>query len=196
MQTHVKNQTWHLISIQGALPHAELKFMSRHSGTVPSSSAGWMDRLQRERLDASRRVEGEAQDSACKADVERKNEVWNEINKSKRDAAAALTVVHAYSTCWHRHTRLPEASFLGLSVKPYIHTADGEKEGEKQREIIQFDSMQKPQYGEADLHDVYWTQMIRITWIQSVFFKVLAPCLLHAEDNTVHLRARDWPMFW
>lgn len=32
------------------------------------------------------------------------------------------------------HTRLPEASFLGLSVKPYIHTADKEKEEQKNRE--------------------------------------------------------------
>lgn len=38
--------------------------------------------------------------------------------------------------CWQRHTRLPEASFLGLSVKPYIHTADGEREGEKQRKRL------------------------------------------------------------
>ena len=74
----------------------------------------------------------------------------------------ALTSVHAYSTCWHRHTRLPEASFLGLSVKPYIHTADEEKEGEKQREIIQLDSMQKQQYGKAHLHHVvYWTQNMK-----------------------------------
>lgn len=82
----------------------------------------------------------------------------------------ALTSVHAYSTCWHRHTRLPEASFLGLSVKPYIHTADEEKEGEKQREIIQLDSMQKQQYGKAHLHHVYWTQNMKrqINWIQSL----------------------------
>lgn len=43
------------------------------------------------------------------------------------------------------HTRLPEASFLGLSVKPYIHTADINKEGKKQRVIIPFNSMQKQQ---------------------------------------------------
>lgn len=55
-------------------------------------------------------------------------------------ACRASTAAHAY---------LPEASFLGLSVKPYIHTADEEKEGKKQREIIQFDGMQKQNYGAA-----------------------------------------------
>lgn len=46
------------------------------------------------------------------------------------------TDMHSHSTCWQRCTKVPEASFLGLSVKPYIHTADGEKEEEKQRWII------------------------------------------------------------
>lgn len=42
----------------------------------------------------------------------------------------------AYLACWQRRVRLPEASFLGLSVKPYIHTADGKREGEKQRKTL------------------------------------------------------------
>lgn len=73
----------------------------------------------------------------------------NKVDKTKRGMQLAAhrshtsTVVHAYSTRGQRHTRLPDASFLGLSVKPYIHTADVKKEGEKQRKIIQSDSMQK-----------------------------------------------------
>lgn len=43
---------------------------------------------------------------------------------------------HADLTCWCTQTRLPEASFLGLSVKPYIHTADEQKEREKQRKRL------------------------------------------------------------
>lgn len=45
----------------------------------------------------------------------------------------------SHSTCilnmlTKTHTRLPEASFRGLSVKPYIHTADKEKEEQEERE--------------------------------------------------------------
>lgn len=68
--------------------------------------------------------------------------VWKKKNTNtatpvhQECCAHRSTGMHPHSTCWQRCTKLPEASFLGLSVKPYIHTADGEKEEEKQRWII------------------------------------------------------------
>lgn len=89
---------------------------------------------------------------ACKADVERKlkcEKKSTENLKGMQLACRASTAAHAY---------LPEASFLGLSVKPYIHTADEEKEGKKQREIIQFDGMQKQNYVAARRSHTHWTR--------------------------------------
>lgn len=66
------------------------------------------------------------------------------------DAAAMWLSQRLMHSQHVRQTRLPEASFLGLSVKPYIHTADKRRK-ERSREVIQLDSMQKQQYGKARL---------------------------------------------
>lgn len=76
-----------------------------------------------------------AQQTYNKLSVNRKN--TNTATAVHQECCAPRsTDMHSHSSCSHRCTKVPEASFLGLSVKPYIHTADGEKEEEKQRWII------------------------------------------------------------
>lgn len=85
-----------------------------------------------------------------KAERERRGAERNRVDKADGMQKTRPSHTSAASHACVQHTdvdrRLPEASFLGLSVNPYIHTADKEKEEEKQREIIQFDSMQKHMY--------------------------------------------------
>lgn len=115
------------------------------SGSVPSECVGqpglqrWKDRLQRQSgwiwADGckERKVAAHAEQMSRESWIVKGNKLQKPKGMQLACHSHTSTVVHAYSTCWHRHTRLPEASFLGLSVKPYIHTADEEKEGEKER---------------------------------------------------------------
>ena len=71
-----------------------------------------------------------------------------QVHRCERACAHIRTITQTHThKHTHKHTGLPEASFLGLSVKPYIHTAgrergrrqetrEEERRGEKERKQL------------------------------------------------------------
>lgn len=101
LPANVQNQTWHLISVKDTSPHADLRSMfltlwlraQLLSWPTTACRDGWTESWERAEREGgwvwADGARGEVDDSACKADVEKKLKCEEKLKekKIKRDAA-------------------------------------------------------------------------------------------------------------